>query len=54
MELVLRKDKETKNTWRYTELPDTDTLVIGSIYIQKSQVIELGSPEEIKITIEAL
>jgi len=44
MEIVLTKEKETPNTWRYKENKEDRSV---TIYLTK----ELGSPESIKITI---
>ena len=52
MEVILRRDKETKNTIRFQgETEDTAYL---NIYLLKSEVQTLGNPERIKVTIEAV
>ncbi len=43
-------EKETKNTFRFTEVGDTDP-IIGTIYIQKD-ALDLEKPEKIKVTVE--
>ena len=50
MEIILVKEKETPGTWRFKEDKEDHPL---TIYITKEQVKELGSPESIKVTIEA-
>jgi len=53
--LTLTKEKETKGTWRYQEVELDDAAnAMNYAYIQKSAVKSLGSPEKIRITIEAL
>lgn len=47
MELILSKDKETKNAIRYG---DSDN---HNIYLRKEEAAELGNPEAITVTIEA-
>ena len=50
-ELTFGKEKETKNTVRYQELPsDGADIVIGPLYVQKS-ALSAGIPEKISITI---
>ncbi len=44
MEIVLTREKEPLNTWRYKENKEDRSM---TIYLTK----ELGSPESIKITI---
>ncbi len=45
------KEKETKNTIRFEE--SDDSFIMGTAYIQKRSLKELGNPDKIKITIEA-
>ena len=50
-ELKFAKEKETKNTVRYQEVPsDGADTVIGPLYIQKS-ALGAGIPPEITMTI---
>ena len=50
VEIILVKEKETPGTWRFKEKKEDHPM---TIYLTKEQVKELGSPESIKITIEA-
>ena len=51
MEVILRRNKETKNTVRFQgESEDTAHL---NIYLLKSEVQTLGNPERIKVTIRS-
>ncbi len=50
-------EKETKNTIRFEEIPDEDDVImIGSLYIQKDALNELGydylEDTEIEVNIE--
>jgi hypothetical protein len=49
------KEKETKNTVRFTEIADSDGMPpkIKTIYLQNFVLKQLGSPDTIKVTIEA-
>ena len=50
-ELTFAKEKETKNTVRYQEVPSEGAAaVIGPLYIQKS-ALGAGVPPEITMTI---
>ena len=51
MEIILIKEKETPGTWRFKEDKSDRPM---TIYLSKEQVKELGSPEQIKVTIIAL
>ena len=44
-------ERETKNTIRYQKEPDSHPS-IGILYVQKAAVPLLGSPQQIKVTIE--
>ena len=50
MEIILVKEKETPGTWRFKEIKEDHPI---TMYLTKEQVKDLGSPESIKITIEA-
>ena len=52
MELVFKRDKETKNTVRFAEQATDQPPVIGTIYIQKWAMKSLGDPDTLKITVE--
>lgn len=47
-------EKETKNTFRYTEKDNDEGLppMVGSLYLQKFATKKLGNPKEIRVTIE--
>ena len=49
---VFTQDKVTKRTFRYKE--DSETPIIGSIYVQQDEAARLGNPERITVTVEAL
>jgi hypothetical protein len=52
--VVLRKDKETPHKVRYQESdPDVTKHVIGTLYVPKATLTGMGTPENIKVTIEA-
>lgn len=47
------REKETKNTVRFQEVVDEDgNPVVGMLYVQKSALKELDSPEELVVQIE--
>lgn len=50
--VTLVKEKETKNTIRFGEVTDGPPR-IGTLYLQKWTVKELGSPSQIIVTIQA-
>jgi len=51
--LTFKKDKETKGTWRFAEVltEGQERGVVGSIYVLKSSLAELGDPETITVVI---
>ena len=50
MEVILERNKETKNTIRFQgETEDTQYL---NIYLPKDEVAEMGNPDRLKLTIE--
>lgn len=52
--VTFTKERETPNTVRYQEVvAEGDPALIRTLYIQKFAAKDLGSPESIKITIEA-
>lgn len=55
MKLLFERERDTKNTIRYAEVPQTEDepVVVGTLYIQKFAARELGNPERVVVTIEA-
>ena len=52
--LSFEQDKETKGTRRFAEdAPDGERPTIGSIYITKTALAELGDPTAVTVTVEA-
>ena len=49
MEFVLNRDRETKNTWRFTE--EVDSPWPKQLYLTKEEVTRLGDPTEIRVTV---
>lgn len=49
--LEFEKERDTKNTVRYQEVGDVHS--VGTLYIQKHAVKELGNPEKITVEIKA-
>lgn len=47
--VVLEREKETKRTVRYVE-PGDDAMV-GTLYVPKSTLSQLGNPERLEITL---
>jgi len=45
------KDKETKNTIRFSENAPSEDQKVRTIYLTKSLVEQFGNPERIKVTI---
>jgi hypothetical protein len=46
--------RQTKNTVRFDEVvADGDPTAIGSLYVQKFTLKELGNPETLTVTLEA-
>ncbi len=43
--------KETKNTVKYDEIVDDKPPIIGSLYLQKYIVKQLGNPDELTVTV---
>lgn len=54
MILMFEKEKETKNTVRFTEVLDEDhtTPVVGTLYVQKSAMKELNNASLLRVEIE--
>lgn len=51
IQVELVKDRETKNTVRYAE--EGEDTILGIVYIPKTTLAEIGTPDRISITIEA-
>lgn len=52
MTLQFRKEKETKGTFRYTEVEaNAGATVVGSIYIKKA-ALGSAAPEKLRVTVE--
>lgn len=53
--VVLAKEKETKNTIRFSEEENPDGLpVVSTVYVQKHAVRKMGNPGKIRLTLEAV
>ncbi|HUV85302.1 MAG TPA: hypothetical protein VMV86_06290 [Methanosarcinales archaeon] len=52
MELIFKKEKETKNTIRYQEVTKRERAIIGALYILKSELGDLGETIKVSITNE--
>lgn len=52
--LSFERDKETKNTVRFSEMPDgRERGIVGMLYLHKSQDNEFGQPTTLTVTISA-
>ena len=52
VKIRFEREKETKNTVRFSEAAaDGDPLVVGTLYVQKFALKELGQPEAVEIII---
>lgn len=48
------QERDTKNTVRFAEVPAPGAATaVGTLYVQKWQVIALGNPQAITVTISA-
>ncbi len=46
------KERETKNTVRYEEVEqETMALAVGTLYVQKHLLKQMGNPEKLSVTI---
>ncbi len=53
IELKFVKEKDTKNTIRFAEQErDDGPPVVGTLYIQKYALKQLGNPETLTVTIQ--
>lgn len=50
---MFEMSKETKNTVRFEEVEGNEAPIIGSLYLQKHAFKRLGSPQRLKVRIEA-
>ena len=48
---VFELDKATKNTMRFSELPEGPP-IMNTVYVQKWVLNQWGNPEKIRVTIE--
>jgi hypothetical protein len=48
MEILLKKDKETKGTVRYADIEN------HNLYLKKEEAAELGNPDRIMLTVEPI
>ena len=49
--LEFELERETKNTVRFSELGDDP--VVGTLYVKKSAVAEMGNPESMEVVLRA-
>ncbi len=52
LEIIFKKERDTRNTVRYVE--QGEVLNIGIVYIQKHAIAQAGLKDEIKVTIESV
>lgn len=53
-EIIFTTERTTKNTIRFQEELQFTEAIIGTLYVRKSFLTELGNPQKLKVTIEAL
>jgi len=53
IEVLLEYEKDTKNTVRLQEVEGDDAPAIGTLYLQKHAYKKLGSPQRVKLNLEA-
>jgi hypothetical protein len=50
------RERETKNTVRFAEVPrdpkQPEALVVGTLYVQKAALDEIGTPDNLTVTIQ--
>lgn len=52
--LSFTREKDTKNTVRFAEVvPDDDSPIVGTLYVQKHALKALGSPDSLSVSISA-
>ena len=56
MEITLRfkKAKETKGTWQFQEVTDRPRPVVGTLYMTKDVLKDLGWPQMLNVVITGL
>jgi len=54
MEVIFERERETKNTIRFAEVITDSPPRIGTLYIQKWTVKQLGSPTKVKVILEGI
>ena len=47
------RERETKTTIRFAEVDPRDDPKVGTLYVKKALLHDLGDPEELTVTIEA-
>ena len=52
--LLFEKFKETKGTHVFREEERPEGVVVGQLYIKKAAAAELGNPEVVEVTVEAI
>ena len=54
MKIIFKQERVTKNTVRFTEVPesDMDVIKIGSLYVQKATLKEVGFQEGKDLIVE--
>lgn len=54
IEVTFSKEKETKNTIRFQEDVEGDASpIVGTLYVKKSKLDEMGATDKVKATLEA-
>ena len=54
MKIIFKQEKMTKNTVKFTEVPesDLDVIKIGSLYVQKATLKEIGYQDGKELIVE--
>lgn len=52
MELEFIAERVTKNTVRFAEVEHDGVTAVGTLYVQKHALRDIGNPERLKVTIE--
>ena len=45
------KERETKRTWRFAEKGDPELHVVGTLYVKKVALKQIGDPSKLVVTI---
>ena len=53
LDLSFQRERETKNTVRYEEQVTDAPPVVGTLYLQKYALNQLGNPDCLRVTIDA-